>query len=61
MEKVGVSGSLMSRYHPQANDQVEQANQKKGFFLRTFCSETPTPQTHLQEMTDIGGVRASVE
>lgn len=41
MEKLGVTVSLTSGYHPQANGQVEQANQEIGRFLCTFCSTNP--------------------
>lgn len=38
MEKLGESISLTSRYHLQANGQVERANQEIRSFLRTFCA-----------------------
>lgn len=41
MEKLGITVSLTSGYHPQANGQVERANQEIGRFLRTFCSTNP--------------------
>lgn len=39
MNKLGVSVSLLSRYHPQSNGQVERANQEIRCFLWLFCSE----------------------
>lgn len=39
MEKLGVSETLTSGYHPQFNGWVGWANQKVGGFLRVFCSE----------------------
>lgn len=36
MEKLGITVSLTSGYHPQANDQVKRANQKVGRFLRAY-------------------------
>lgn len=39
MKNLGVSVSLTSRYHLQANRQVEQANQEVGSFLRAYCSQ----------------------
>lgn len=36
MEKLGVSVSVTSGYHPEFNGQVEQVNQEIGRFLRTF-------------------------
>lgn len=38
MEKLGITVSLMSGYHPQANGQVEKAHQEIGQFLSTFCA-----------------------
>lgn len=38
MEKLGISVSLMSDFHPQANGQIERANQEIGCFLRAFCA-----------------------
>lgn len=38
MEKLGIS--VTSGYHPQANGQVERANQEVGRFLRAYCSSS---------------------
>lgn len=38
MERLGVSVSLTSSYHPQVNRQVERMNQETGCFLRTVFS-----------------------
>lgn len=37
IEKLGITISLTSGYQPQANRQVEKANQEIGQFLCTFC------------------------
>ncbi|KAI4899248.1 hypothetical protein NFI96_022015 [Prochilodus magdalenae] len=39
MERLGVSVSLTSGYHPQANGQCERMNQELGKFLRVYCHE----------------------
>lgn len=39
MEKLGITVSLTSRYHPQSNSQAEQINQVIGRFLRTLCAD----------------------
>lgn len=41
MEKLGVTVNLTSGYHPQANGQVEQANQEVSHFLHTFFASNP--------------------
>lgn len=38
MDNLGVSPSLTSGYHPQANGQVEQLNLEEGRFQRTYCT-----------------------
>lgn len=37
MEKLGVTVSVTSAYHPQANSQTERMNQEIGCDLRTYC------------------------
>ena len=37
MERLGITVSLTSGYHPQCNGQCERANQELGKFLRLFC------------------------
>lgn len=39
MDKLGITMSLTSGYHPQANSQVNQANQEIGTFCHTSCSD----------------------
>lgn len=39
MEKLGITKSLTSGYHPQSNGQVGRASQEIGLFLWTFLSE----------------------
>lgn len=41
MEKLGITVSLTSGYHPQVNGQVEQANQEVRCFLQSFCAAKP--------------------
>lgn len=36
MEKLGITVSLTSGYHPQANGQAEHLNQEIGSYLRTY-------------------------
>jgi hypothetical protein len=37
MERLGVSVSLSSGFHPKSNGQVERVNQDVGRFLRSYC------------------------
>ena len=39
MERLGVSVSLTSGYHPESNGQVERVNQDMGRFLRSYCQD----------------------
>jgi hypothetical protein len=39
MERLGVSVSLTSGYHPESNRQVERVNQEVGMFLRSYCQD----------------------
>lgn len=39
MEKLVVTMSLTSGYHPKANREVEKADQEVGQFLCFFCTE----------------------
>ena len=41
MERLGVSVSLTSGYHPESNGQVERVNQEVGRFLRSYCQDRP--------------------
>uniref|UniRef100_A0A674DKD0 Gypsy retrotransposon integrase-like protein 1 n=1 Tax=Salmo trutta TaxID=8032 RepID=A0A674DKD0_SALTR len=41
MERLGVSVSLTSGFHPESNGQVERVNQEVGRFLRTYCQDRP--------------------
>ncbi|KAK6323383.1 hypothetical protein J4Q44_G00057220 [Coregonus suidteri] len=41
MERLGVSVSLTSGYHPESNGQVERVNQEVGRFLRSYCQGRP--------------------
>ncbi|KAJ8002314.1 hypothetical protein DPEC_G00178590 [Dallia pectoralis] len=41
MKRLGVSVSLTSGYHPEANGQVERVNQDLGRFLRSYCQDRP--------------------
>uniref|UniRef100_A0A4W5KU01 Integrase catalytic domain-containing protein n=1 Tax=Hucho hucho TaxID=62062 RepID=A0A4W5KU01_9TELE len=41
MERLGVSISLTSGFHPESNGQVERVNQEVGRFLRSFCQDRP--------------------
>lgn len=41
MEKLGVNVSLISRYHPKSNVQVEWDNQEISHFIHSFCSSNP--------------------
>ena len=41
MERLGVSVSLTSGYHPQSNGQTERTNQELGQFLRSYCMDRP--------------------
>ena len=41
-EHLGVSVSLTSGYHPQANGQCEKVNQELGKFLRVFSHDNPS-------------------
>lgn len=40
MEKLGVTVSLTSGYHPEYNEKVERDNQEVVHFLREFCLES---------------------
>lgn len=42
MEKLGITVSLMSGYHPQSNGQVERANQEVSRHLHSYCSQNQT-------------------
>ena len=37
MERLGISVSLTSGFHPESNGQVERVNQDMGRFLRSYC------------------------
>ena len=41
MERLGVSVSLTSGFHPESNGQVETVNQDVGRFLRSYCQDRP--------------------
>uniref|UniRef100_A0A673ZSX4 Integrase catalytic domain-containing protein n=1 Tax=Salmo trutta TaxID=8032 RepID=A0A673ZSX4_SALTR len=41
MERLGVSVSLTSGFHPESNGQVERVNQEVGRFLRSYCQDRP--------------------
>uniref|UniRef100_A0A8C9W0E0 Gypsy retrotransposon integrase-like protein 1 n=1 Tax=Scleropages formosus TaxID=113540 RepID=A0A8C9W0E0_SCLFO len=41
-KKLGVTVSMTSGYHPQANGQVERLQQDIGRYLRSYCLEHPT-------------------
>jgi hypothetical protein len=41
MERLGVSVSLTSDFHPESNVQVERVNQDVGRFLRSNCQDRP--------------------
>ena len=41
MERLGVSVSLTSGFHPESNGQVERVNQNVGRFLRLYCRDRP--------------------
>uniref|UniRef100_A0A8K9UMP7 Gypsy retrotransposon integrase-like protein 1 n=1 Tax=Oncorhynchus mykiss TaxID=8022 RepID=A0A8K9UMP7_ONCMY len=41
MERLGVSVSLISGFHPESNGQVERVNQDVGRFLRSYCQDRP--------------------
>uniref|UniRef100_A0A8C7W9Q6 Gypsy retrotransposon integrase-like protein 1 n=1 Tax=Oncorhynchus mykiss TaxID=8022 RepID=A0A8C7W9Q6_ONCMY len=41
MERLGISVSLTSGYHPESNGQVERVNQEVGRFLRSYCQDRP--------------------
>ena len=41
MERLGVSISLTSGFHPESNGQVERVNQDVGRFLRSYCQGRP--------------------
>uniref|UniRef100_A0A4W5RHC5 Integrase catalytic domain-containing protein n=1 Tax=Hucho hucho TaxID=62062 RepID=A0A4W5RHC5_9TELE len=41
MERLGVSVSLTSGFHPESNGQVERVNQDVGRFLRSYCQDRP--------------------
>uniref|UniRef100_A0AAY5KVD2 Chromo domain-containing protein n=1 Tax=Esox lucius TaxID=8010 RepID=A0AAY5KVD2_ESOLU len=41
MGRLGVSVSLTSGFHPEANGQVERVNQDLGRFLRSYCQDRP--------------------
>ena len=41
MERLGVSISLTSGFHPESNGQVERVNQDVGRFLRSYCQDRP--------------------
>ena len=43
MERLGVSVSLTSGYHPESNGQVERVNQEVGMFLRSYCHDLRLP------------------
>ena len=48
MERLGVSVSLTSGFHPESNGQVERVNQDVGRFLRSYCRDL---------LGGVGGVR----
>ena len=39
MERLGVSISLTSGFHPESNGQVERVNQDVGRFMRSYCQD----------------------
>ena len=39
MERLGVSISLTSEFHPESNGQVERVNQDVGRFLLSYCQD----------------------
>ena len=39
MERLGVSVSLTSGFHPESNGQVERVNHDVGRFLRSYCQD----------------------
>ena len=41
MERLGVSVSLSSGFHPKSNGQVERINQVVGRFLQSYCQDRP--------------------
>uniref|UniRef100_A0A673W8Q5 Gypsy retrotransposon integrase-like protein 1 n=1 Tax=Salmo trutta TaxID=8032 RepID=A0A673W8Q5_SALTR len=41
MERLGVSVSLTSGFHPESNGQAERVNQEVGRFLRSYCQDRP--------------------
>ena len=41
MERLGVSVSLTSGFHPESNGKVERINQDVGKFLRSYCQDRP--------------------
>uniref|UniRef100_A0A8K9UP97 Gypsy retrotransposon integrase-like protein 1 n=1 Tax=Oncorhynchus mykiss TaxID=8022 RepID=A0A8K9UP97_ONCMY len=41
MERLGISVSLTSGFHPESNGQVERVNQDVGRFLRSYCQDRP--------------------
>uniref|UniRef100_A0A673XUG9 Gypsy retrotransposon integrase-like protein 1 n=1 Tax=Salmo trutta TaxID=8032 RepID=A0A673XUG9_SALTR len=41
MERLGVSVSLSSGFHPESNGQAERVNQEVGRFLRSYCQDRP--------------------
>uniref|UniRef100_A0A4W5K0J5 Gypsy retrotransposon integrase-like protein 1 n=1 Tax=Hucho hucho TaxID=62062 RepID=A0A4W5K0J5_9TELE len=41
MERLGVSVSLTSGFHPESNGQVERVNQDVGRFLQSYCQDRP--------------------
>jgi hypothetical protein len=41
MERLGVSVSLTSGFHPERNGQVKRVNQEVGRFLRSYCQDRP--------------------
>ena len=41
MERLGVSVSLTSGFHPESNGQVGRVNQDVGRFLRSYCQDWP--------------------
>uniref|UniRef100_A0A8K9UM89 Integrase catalytic domain-containing protein n=1 Tax=Oncorhynchus mykiss TaxID=8022 RepID=A0A8K9UM89_ONCMY len=41
MERLGVSISLTSGFHPESNRQVERVNQDVGRFLQSYCQDRP--------------------